>query len=875
MPVPGKRSLVVRNVALLCALLVLVTLVVWALGPFGGDAATVQAGQRAIRRPPRAELDLSAAAVRGDGADVQRGEAQQHSAAPDAPIEPRAHVERLEVRALAVPARKPVAEARLRVWNPAGLSSAKQRELWENAVESNQLDQLLSQCSMESRADRDGRAELELAAGGWVVADAEGLFGVECCMPGRSAPLVVELHRDFALAARVVDAAGTPKPGVCVGLRVHQWGDAFDLATAVSDEKGLVRIDHAGWRLSEYGLLGGPRLTLAVTGPLQPSVEHEFDWLAPPVEPVELRLADCGEVEVAVFDVDGRPASAKATVALHFIERLGPGEDEFDWLHPGASTPLRDGVALFPCVSLAREFTAVASYEGSGQNQIKTGRSPLRVGERTRIEVRFADVRALTALLVDATGAPLSERHVEVLAETPAKPDPDWIASTRSELDGRIRVPSIGASTQRVVFVVTDELDRERGVARASLQGPSGAQALDLGELVVTPMPLLASGRVVDATGRALGGAMVRARTGVVDDDDAARTQWRDFRWNTTRADDAGYFELRSEFRGTRLALEATWGEARSAPLEVRPGERDLELVVEPTGAVSGVLRLDSSMKSAALQVFAEPRQLARTRGPMLERWHSSPVDLNGAFAFAGLDPGIYDVYVQLEEGSWNELARVENVVVRAGEPSEDPRLNPLVIAERSITLRISDESGAPVSSGDCLARFHHTPPDEYEYLGFEQGRLRVAATVFPVDLSIAAEGYFFQRLGPVAADREVVLQRAPLVRIAARPALGAVGPKADFYLVVSPPQASESYGEDAWLSLSPDGSATGHVPFVGEARLSVHAHWESTAGWRSMEIELLEPRAITIGAASAGEQLFSVQIDRDSLAKALEEIGR
>lgn len=866
-----------RCTSLTLAALALIAFVLW-IARSSNDG--VDAGLRTEVSPQsqaaRARIGAADGETNSRDADTQRDETSSAASVEVPPLDEVAPVEHIEVRVVLMPARKPVEGARIRFWSPPKLSNSQRWKRWEEALESNQLEELLSEHTLEAPAGESGRTAIPAASSGMVVADAEGVFGVAWCESDRTAPLVVEVHRDFALAARVVDASGSTKAGIEVGLRVdYDWGELSDIASAVTSSEGVAVIEHAGWTLTQWEVSGDQRVALAIAGPLDPSVENEIDVSAPPTAPVELRLGAYGELEVAAFDAEGRPLAAEDEVVLHRIERPAPTERGYE-IYPGVSSPLHDGVALFRCVALEREFAAELHFAHGRSAESRIGHGPLRAGDRARIELRLGPQRGIEARLVDVAAAPVVECQVEVFIEREPDTGAERLGASRTDIEGRLRIAEASSDAVRLVFVVEDELGRERGAAHANVPGRANAASIDLGELVVSPMPTIAAGRVVDATGHTIRGARVQARAGVVDERDPSRTNWRDFTWNDTRTDDQGRFELRSEFRGARLALEASWGETRSAPLEIPPGARDLELVVEATGIIAGALRLDRSVPAASLQVFAEFKGLHAQREPDFEGWRVSAVDPHGAFALVDLDPGIYDVRVRQHNGGWGELARVEDIVVRAGETCTDPRLNPLEIAHRGLTLHVVDEHGAPVHGGVCWARFHDTPPDEWENVELLRGRGTIAVQVLPVDLAISCNGYLAQFLGPVAASREVVLQRAPRVRFELDPAPAVTVEGVWLGIELSPSGSGSGIFDRTELEFGARPTAMGFADFIGKANVVVFvAGPDSQHTWQWQVIDQAEPRTITIGPASEHEQSFRIRIEPAALKLALETFKR
>ncbi len=227
------------------------------------------------------------------------------------------------------------------------------------------------------------------------------------------------------------------------------------------------------------------------------------------------------------------------------------------------------------------------------------------------------------------------------------------------------------------------------------LERPPVEGANDLGDLVVPLLPLIASGRVIDAHGAGVAGATVRLygpRFGL-----GGVSPGYDATGDETSTRDDGSFELRGDRSGD-LAIGASKkgvGDGGKSPFAT--GVTGLEIVLAAPGAIEGNVKpvpgIPLEIVTAGL--FDGDGDPQRSFG-MSYPFAVADVGVDGRFRFDDLPTGEYTV--RLEATHPDPLVEVKGVVVRSGETTRDPRLTDLVLDATVgvIDIRIVDASGSP-----------------------------------------------------------------------------------------------------------------------------------------------------------------------------------
>jgi hypothetical protein len=261
------------------------------------------------------------------------------------------------------------------------------------------------------------------------VTDGEGRL---CCWgrvdlaAGGDQELVIDLGRDAA-TLRVVDADGAPVPDVYV-----RGFDRRAPAARHRSSVGNFRTDGNGE--ARVPLLEGGALGLALLGPggeIVPDVDTS-GWRAGAVE--EVVLAPSGGLDLAVRSrADAASPVAGASVTLHtHDERLY----FTPWTSDAAGRVRRGAIA---------EGAYVLEVARAGH---WSRRIPVEVAAQgaTALDVLLPELARLDLRLVDASGAPLANRAVDLVHEGLGELHADWLAA------GRLTTPAVTDAAGRLAL---------------------------------------------------------------------------------------------------------------------------------------------------------------------------------------------------------------------------------------------------------------------------------------------------------------------------------------------------------------------------------------------------------------------------------------
>lgn len=623
------------------------------------------------------------------------------------------------------------------------------------------LTRQLAQADETRACDADGRARFRRRAG-FVVALArapDGRMGWNVGEADTSEPLEIKLVRDFDVEVLVRESDGRPAAGVPVVLR-RVLTVSSDYVEQRTDSAGRATLRHAGALLSRPGGAWHAQLGVAATDPPSKFVTLQ----RPPSAPLEFTLAPYGSVELVL----GERADASGASAVRAILRSTKSSrprSGFERWPTGSSTPLVaavGGSVLFEHVALGEEFEATLVH-GLFESKLKF-KGPTQPGERVVVRAEESGAASWTARVLDEQGRPWRGALVaranegsQVLGqrrELTLTPD----ANGRVCIEARELPPREDARV--LTFVSLDGQGREVAAGRAQVQALSESE--DLGEIVLRPVELLASGLVIDWRGQPVAGA----RVVLVDDSDAGDPKPRlPFEAHT---DAAGRFELQFALDESLVALQASAEGRASRIAKVVAGAREVRLALQwggrvqleiaslPPGRECAVDLLLALTPSGAPFDDMEAREFAARR--------------KGAVELDNVPAGVWDFVVaaELVGAEPRELARVPSVAqLDEAHPSADAGrfdvralIQPIVI---SASVSGSDERWFGFSLRD-----HPRSPDSVPAWSFTRATstLLVPAALAPFDLRVQSPDCLDGRFEAVRGDLHVVLQPAPWIEI-------------------------------------------------------------------------------------------------------------
>jgi protocatechuate 3,4-dioxygenase beta subunit len=365
--------------------------------------------------------------------------------------------------------------------------------------------------------------------------------------------------------------------------------------------------------------------------------------LVPDAEPVTLRLAPAGVVEVKVTAVDGGAPVSGATVELRgtLVYAARTGDD-------GVATLGGVGPTWAPLVAHAPGYAQAAMMLGvSGDPNVPT-----------RVSLALARGAAIAGKVVDDNGAPVAGARVHATSVTDPFPvsDPRRDGVT-SGADGTFAMPAIAPGTWRLTAT------HDRGVADSAPLTVDGVHPRDGVVIVLVPAGVV-RGTVVDAKGAPVPAADVNVVA-------SGHVSWRTRR--RAYADDKGQFVIRGLPR--RAADVVAWhpsGASAIARVDLTATpDVGVKLVLDVIGAIAGTVVDKAGASIGDAQVVAEPAFTGdvTTRAEWSVRGVQQAItDQRGAFRFAGLPPGDYKLRATRPGASEAAMSQTTPVTAHPGD---------------------------------------------------------------------------------------------------------------------------------------------------------------------------------------------------------------
>ncbi|MCY3003777.1 MAG: carboxypeptidase regulatory-like domain-containing protein [Planctomycetota bacterium] len=619
------------------------------------------------------------------------------SGATDAPPEPG-----IELIPVVGVHRRRVAPVEVWWWQPKDPENWQELGQLERWLQSGEVDARLAEVASRLQPDSSGNFHApQPGATGCVVARGEGLWGWTRVQRSSADPTYIQLENDETLRVRVLDASGAGAPGVRVALRqrwgpADEFGESFDIAMALSGPDGTALFPH--FRALMRGSWDyDARFVVAIAEPFAAAIEQDFEPSRLPPEPLELRLPAAGSV---VLELDGPAAGGQFSLRLREASSTDPAQELVP--HEHFLRPAAEGEVRFPYVGLGLSLTPTSQVRGESRfHDESEALGPTRAGEERRLRIDLKANEKLGTRMVGTLVGPairsIGTTRVDVAIEARDALGQEWMQNLRVVVtaDGRFVIPLLRESTGRtsVEFTVRGPRDERVGFASATANGRPGLTELELGEVFIDSLPLLVSGRVVDANGRRAAGAEVSVLGKRADGGSGWNDGWERSGNLRTYTDFSGNFEVRGTGEWNALGLAAWNADAASEFQVVSLGSSGVVLTLGANGGITGFVRLDSGLAREYMTVSVR-REDPRTSPSGSAPYRRSEIDADGAFVVRGLAPGAYTVSVQAE-GTPEAVATVGAVQVEAGKLTHDPRLEPVELGPWS-ELRLLDSDGRP-----------------------------------------------------------------------------------------------------------------------------------------------------------------------------------
>ena len=638
------------------------------------------------------------------------------------------------VRVVDAVTREPAVGARVRTRETDDTASVLQRS------------EVFDQLGDELITDARGEVRLRESARTRALAARAGRLESRDVVPaGRCGPLTLALRTGRDLSVHVTTSDGSAAAGVVAQLvAATPWGPEV-VVESVTGDGGIARLRDTAARADRYR---GWEMQVFVAASAS-GVRIDPGHL--PDAPIEIRIGAATRAVIAVTLGDGAAAPDGTLVELRPSDGGGVLQQV-----------TRDGRAAFDRIARDRRWTATAQDAHgrfvSQSAQFDTSpdgtdiSAQLTLGEpRARVVGHVVDPegRAVPRLLLDVRAAPSEGSPASAAC---------WTGD-----DGRFAL-ALDVSAARLAGALLRVVERRPFAADArelvALRPAevSADSALDLGDIVRTSEPVIARGRVVGDDASPLEGAVVTLIAGADGCEAGAVT------------DAEGRFELAGRAPLARAAsawVQAT-GWLLAAPATLRPGA-PAEIVLERAGAVAGSVDLGPTHDARELFVSVE---FGGVRVPVA-------IGPAGGFECDTCRAGTCTLRV-LSTNRRTPLAVVENVEVRAGFLTRDPRLVRIRLdgSGAAFSVLVADADGASLPGAVVWTRGRAaggtwastvTDSSGVAVTGAASGAdVVVIAPGFRTHRSLLAAGRTCVSLAPASADEVSVSVAGDVLRDAA-----------------------------------------------------------------------------------------------------------
>jgi len=339
---------------------------------------------------------------------------------------------------------------------------------------------------------------------------------------------------------------------------------------------------------------------------------------------------------------------------------------------------------------VAREVAhGVTSDDTEPESAVTSAEPALR-----ELDDDVARVRSVTMRLLGPDGAALDRRACVARYEIGAA---RMRTNTTSDADGGFGFAlasqrSDGVRPPRRFEVRAGDSLGARVAVPPDLEPKDGV--LDLGDVVLFPLPVLVRGVVRDSDGLPLGGATVTADLFTPSEDSASAP--RDDSSAMSRTADDGAFRFAGWTDGdthVHLAVSHRASPA-GASLDVPIGSAGVDLVLRGGGSIAGSVLLDEGVPTNSVLFGARRESDGRTA-----RGGTRAAD-DGRVVLVNLAPGVYTVTAHAAGGG-RVLAEVPGVEVRVGERARPTGLDPLDLRGRFLrhVITVVDGEGQPIEA--------------------------------------------------------------------------------------------------------------------------------------------------------------------------------
>jgi hypothetical protein len=348
------------------------------------------------------------------------------------------------------------------------------------------------------------------------------------------------------------------------------------------------------------------RLKIRASPAFKQAPEYSFAPSEWPTEVVDYQVPAFGSVRMVLQGYEGEPYM-KSTPC--FIQRHEVDTGFYRQVHGLNPVPARDpmqqrstdGVAIFSFVGLGLELEGGALLDASNRPYETYFQGPVKPGEQVEAVVWADHVRPIVRFRVlDETGEPIRDQRIVCLtAYASGGSNTRGYADLRSDAEGLVSyivTTPVGPNAPGVM-TLSLSLNRNDQELVSDLVLPTNLLegVNDLGDVVLAGLPILISGRVLDAQGAPAAGVRLHVMAEFSNED------YREIGGDMHHTDDEGKFLIRGRSEAPKIVFYT--GATNNLDVETRvdPGTTGIEVRLNPVYLISGSLLLDEEISSTSI----------------------------------------------------------------------------------------------------------------------------------------------------------------------------------------------------------------------------------------------------------------------------------